>query len=166
MGFSMQILALQLFNNKNRPYFRYFVNSVPVLAILDTGSEAPVWCAGENDFLKAYPCAIKQNWDAEISGFGIGAEKSLVYVIPNFELTDGTTTYRINSLHVAVCDHPLIGCDFVMSDTMFAKTKTVIKRIGNKWAEIHFEKDCYHCAVRRGAGTFNIVTFAQEEISD
>ena len=39
---------------------------------------------------------------------------------------------------VAVCYHPLIGYDFVMSDTMFSKTDTFIHRIGNKYVEIFF----------------------------
>ena len=166
MGLSMQTLALQLFNNKNRPFFRFFLSGKPVTALIDSGAETPVWCKGEEKFKEVYPQAKKLDWKCELRGFGVGAETALVYVIPNFELTDGTATYRINNLHVAVCDHPLIGCDFVMSDTMFAKTKTLINRIGNKWAEIHFEKDCYYCAVRRGAGKFNIITFAQDEVQN
>ena len=160
----MRTLRLELFRKLDRPVFSYYSNDVEIMALLDSGSYAPVWCAGEDDFLKAYPHAMKQSWDAEISGFGVGAEKSLVYVIPEFELTNGTTIYRINNLYLAVCDHPMIGCDFVMSDTMFSKTNTLINRLGDKWAEFQFEKDSYHCAVRRGAGAFKIVAFAQEEI--
>ena len=64
---------------------------------------------------------------------------------------------------VAVCYHPLIGCDFVMSDTMFSKADTYIHRIGKKQIEVLFEKDQYQCAVKNALGTFSIVTFAQEE---
>lgn len=86
-----------------------------------------------------------------------------MYVIPGFDLSSGEEIYQIKNLYIAVCDHPLIGYDFVMSDTMFAQTKTVINRIGSKWAEIHFEKDVYQCAVKRGNGIFSIVTFAQDD---
>ena len=161
----MRILRLELFSRMDRPAFGYISNGTEVTALFDTGANAPVWCKGKDKLLLAYPQAKKLDWNSKIHGFGIGAEKALVYVIPCFELTDGKETYRINNLHVAVCDHPLIGCDFVMSDTMFSKTNTMINRIGEKWVEIQFEKDCYYCAVRRGAGTFKIVTFAQEETS-
>lgn len=46
---------------------------------------------------------------------------------------------------------------------MFSKTNTLIYRLDNKRVEILFEKVLYQCAVKNAAGTFSIVTFAQDE---
>lgn len=160
----MRTLVLQLFNRKNRPSFRYKSNDVMIDALLDTGAETPIWCKGEKKLLLAYPDAVKQDWESEIRGFGKDAEKGAVYAIPEFSLTDGKECYKIQNLLIAACDHPLIGYDMVMSDTMFSKADTNIHRIGNKFVEILFEKEIYQCAARRGNNTFGIVTFAQEEM--
>ena len=160
----MQTLVLQLFNRKNRPSFRYELNDEKIDALIDTGVEAPVWCKGEKKLLLAYPDAVKLDWKSEIRGFGKDPENGAVYVIPEFSLTDGNVSYKIKNLQIAVCDHPLIGYDFVLSDTMFSKTDTNIHRIGNKYIEIVFEKDIYQCAAKRGKGSFSIITFAQDEI--
>lgn len=132
------------------------------MALIDSGAETPVWCAGETEFLAAYPDAVKQRWDTAIHGFGMGAENGKVYLIPKFELPDGNETYRIINLLVAVCLHPQIGYDFVLSETMFSKTNTYQNRIGERYLKYYFEKDEYHCAVKRRSGTFNIVTFSQD----
>ena len=159
----MRTLVLQLFNRKNRPSFSFVVNEREVTALVDTGAETPVWCSTEDDFLEAYPDAIKQNWESEVRGFGKDSEKGVVYVIPEFTLSDSKEVYRINNLPIVVCNHPLIGYDFVLSDTMFSKADTFIHRIGNKYLEILFEKESYQCAVKRANGSFSIVTFSQEE---
>ena len=159
----MRTLVLQLFNRKNRPSFRYISNNVKIDALLDTGAETPVWCKGEKKFLIAYPEAKKLDYDSEIHGFGKDAEKGKVYVIPEFVLSDTIEKYVIRNLQLVVCDHPLIGYDFVMSDTMFSNADTFIHRIGSKYIEIFFEKDSYQCAVKRAGGTFSIVVFSQGE---
>ena len=51
-----------------------------------------------------------------------------------------------------------------MSDTMFAKTNTAIRRLGVKEMSIEYEKNEYRCAVKRAGGAFGIVTFSQKEI--
>lgn len=162
----MRTLALQLYNRKNRPTFSYTSNNEEVTALFDSGAEAPVWCTGEKGFVAAYPDAKKLEEETKIFGFGKEAEMAAVYIIPDFSLTDGNEVYRIKNLQVAVCYHPLIGCDFVMSDTMFFKADTYIHRIGKKQIEVFFEKDQYRCAVKNAPGTFSIVTFAQEEAKE
>ena len=159
----MRVLVLQLFNRKNRPSFSYISNDTEVSALLDSGSEAPVWCTGENKFLAAYPQAKKLDWKTEIYGFGKEQETASVFIIPEFILEDGKEVYKIINLQIGVCYRPQIGYDFVMSDTMFSKTNTTIYRIGKKRVELSFEKNSYHCAVRKGSGTFGIVTFSQDE---
>ena len=158
----MRTLVLQLFNRKNRPSFQYVSNDTRIMALIDSGAETPVWCAGEEEFLAAYPDAVKQNWNSEIHGFGREPEEGLVYIIPEFVLSDQNTEYRIRNLQLVVCDHPLIGYDFVMSDTMFSNADTFIHRVGSKYIEIFFEKDSYQCAVKKAGGTFSIVVFSQE----
>ena len=56
-------------------------NGIRFTVLFDTGAEAPVWCAGEKDFQSAFPDAIKQDWEGEISGFGTAPEKGFVYAI-------------------------------------------------------------------------------------
>ena len=158
----MRTLVLQLFNRKNRPSFRYESSNVTVDALIDTGAETPVWCRGERRFKRAYPDAVKQDWESEIRGFGKDAEKGAVYIIPQFILTDGNEKYVVENLQLVVCKHPHIGYDFVMSDTMFAKTDTFIHRINNKYVEIMYEKGRYQCAAKRAGGAFSIVVFSQE----
>ena len=113
--------------------------------------------------MSAFPDAIKQDWEGEIRGFGTSPQKGAVYIIPKFELDDGNEKYRIINLLIAVCYRPSIGYDFVMSDTMFAKTDTTIRRMRGKQLIIEYEKEEYRCAVKRAGGTFSIVTFSQEE---
>ncbi len=84
---------------------------------------------------------MKQNWKSEIRGFGKDAEEATVYAIPEFSLSDGKERYKIQNLLIAVCNHPLIGYDLILSDTMFSKADTYIHRIGNKFVEIVFEKE-------------------------
>ena len=158
----MQTLVLKLFNRKNRPCFSYVSNDEEVMALLDSGAETPVWCAGEGEFRAAYPDAQKLDWKTEIHGFGSEPEQSAVYIIPEFVLSNNGVVYKIENLQVAVCYHPLIGCDFVMSDTMFSKADTFIHRIGKKYVEFFFENDSYRCAVKRADGAFSIVVFSQE----
>jgi len=163
MGCFMRTLVLQLFNRRNRPVFSYYSNGEEIVALLDSGAESPVWCSGETGFLAAYPDAVRIDQKTKIFGFGKEAEMASVFIIPEFVLSDASESYRIKNLQVAVCYHPLVGCDFIMSDTMFSKTNTLIYRLDNKRVEILFEKDLYQCAVKNAAGTFSIVTFAQDE---
>ncbi len=162
----MRTLVLQLYNRKNRPSFMYTSNGLDVTALMDSGAETPVWCTGERKVIKAYPEAVKLKWKAQIRGFGQKYEKASVYIIPRFSIKTPDEEYNIINLQIAVCNHSQIGYDFVMSDTMFSKTNTYINRLGKKYMEIYFEKDVYQCASKRGAGTFSIVTFSQEDISE
>ena len=159
----MRTLVLKLFNIKNRPSFSYSANGLDVKALIDTGAETPVWCTGEKKFQMVYPTAKKQDWQTEIRGFGGNPEKADVYVIPEFSLSDGKETYRIINLEVAVCNHHLIGYDFVMSDTMFYRVDTFIHRMNDKYVEFFFDKEEYQCVSKRGNGSFSIVVFSQEE---
>ena len=142
---SAPILQLNLINIVKRPMCSFIHNDVEILALFDSGALIPVWCTSEKAFLKAYPEAELINKDGYISGFGEGVSKCKIYKLPVFELSNGNDFYRILNLHVAVCQNPEIGCSLVMSDTMFSKTDTLIKRRGNKMLEIFADKNEYQC---------------------
>ncbi len=157
----MQDLVLQLFNSKSRPTFSYMCNGIEVMALFDTGADTPVWCKGEKAFIEVYPDARKLEGKALINGFGKNPESASVYIIPEFIIENRNVAYKLANLQVAVCYRPLIGCDFILSETMFSKTDTYIYRIENKRLEILFEKEIYQCSVKSGPGTFSVVTYTQ-----
>lgn len=154
-----QTLSLKLFSSKSRPSFSYMSNGREVIALFDTGAATPVWCMGEKKFLKAYPDAKKSARMCQISGFGKDTEQGLVYTIPKFVLNDDNASYCIDDLQVAVCHHPTIGFDFVLSDTMFSKTDTLICRRNEKKMDIIFNKCTYQCIVITKPNSFSISTF-------
>jgi hypothetical protein len=135
-------------------------NKVEITALFDTGASTPVWCMGVEKFKLAYPDAIKKEGICKITGFGQGEEIAYIYGIPVFELNGGDN-YKIVNLQVAVCMHPQIGYDFIMSDTMFSKTDTLIKRRGNKELIIYYDKEEYNCLVKNIGDSFNITTYSQ-----
>ena len=164
MGLSEQTLSLRLLRTRNRPFFLYHSGEIDVLAMMDTGALTPVWCMGENRFLAAYPDAIKNQGErCKVAGFGEKPLPGDVYVIPSFKLENEGTTYCVKNLQIAICNHPQIGCDFVLSDTMFSQTDTLIKRRGQKHVEIVFDRDEYYCTPRYDGDRFTVVTWAQDE---
>ena len=85
---------------------------------------------------------------------------------PSFQMASNNfkfTALLDTGSEAPVCYRPSIGYDFVMSDTMFAKTDTTIRRMRGKQLIIEYEKEEYRCAVKRAGGTFGIVTISQEE---
>lgn len=158
----MLTLSLKLFNRKHRPSFVFYENGSEVYALLDTGAETPVWCAGKSLFEAIYPNAIKRNSKCKIYGFGKEYEEALVYVIPEFKLYDEKCTYKIKGLYVAVCSRPNLGYDFIFSDTMFSKADTYIFRRNNKRLEVHFDKEEYICAVKSIKDAMSITVFSNK----
>lgn len=139
MDQSMQALRLRLSNTKSRPMFRYQSGEAMVVALMDTGAETPVWCGEGKDLLRAYPDAVKKDEVCELSGFGKGTVTANVYVLPEFRLENEGKCYRIKNLQIMQCFRPDIGCDFVLSDTMFSNVDTLIYRHGKKCIDI-----CYY----------------------
>lgn len=82
-------------------------------------------------------------------------------MIPVFQLVDGQSTYKIINLQVSVCAHPVIGCDFVFSDTMFSKADTFIQRRKEKAIDIIFDKSKYICTPKYAGSRFTVTTWAQ-----
>jgi len=160
----VQTLRLNLINSQSRPTYSFSRNGVEILAMYDSGAIVPVWCLSEKSLLKSYPEAILVNETGYISGFGKGKEECKIYKIPVFELSDENATYRINNLHIAVCKQPQIGCTLIMSETMFSKTDTLIKRINEKSLIFYYDKTEYNCTFKYySADKFSIAIWAQNE---
>ena len=108
------------------------------------------------------PFIVYQSGTVEVTALIDTGALTPVYIIPVFELADNHSVYRINNLQVAVCRHPEIGCDFVLSDTMFSKTDTLISRRKEKRMNIIFDKSEYYCTPRYDGNRFTVVTWAQD----
>lgn len=162
MDQSERTLSLRLLNSRERPFIYYSSGSIDVTALIDTGALTPVWCMGKKRFLKAYPEALKQaDETCLVSGFGEMPIEGETYIIPEFILHGEGSPYVVKNLYVAVCRHPRIGCDFVLSDTMFSHTDTMIRRRGLKRLEISFNRPYYMSTPRFEVDGFTISTWAQ-----
>jgi hypothetical protein len=118
---------------------------------------------GKARLQKAYPCAKQKDENCDVAGFGEKPIKGDVFIIPEFILSDGNATYKIIDLQIAVCDHPQIGCDFVLSDTMFSHADTLFFRRNQKHVDIVYDKKEYHCTARYEGERFTVVTWAQNK---
>ena len=165
MDRSEQALLLKLHNSRERPIFTHTVNNEDITMLFDSGALAPVWCMGKNKLLRAYPEAVNKNEKCLISGFGKEAIEGEAYTLPLFQLTDQGVSYKIKNLQVAVCKAPGIVCDFVLSDTMFSKADTMIRRRKGKALEILFDKEEYCCTPKynNDRTKFSVAVWAQEE---
>lgn len=160
---SKQTLSFKLINSRTRPFISYYSENREVLALIDTGALTPIWCMGVKSFLKAYPNAIHKSGETcHISGFGQTPIIGKTYIIPRFVLQDTNASYVILNLQVAVCRHPQIGCDFVLSDTMFSKTDMCIIRRGKKRLVLHYDQNSYQCTPLYSGNHFTVTTWGQD----
>ena len=123
MDTSHQILELELIRRYDRPHFEY----EGILFLLDSGANMPVWCSGKELFIDTYPTAKETELTAHIKGFGEGCTEASVFNIPEFSLVNCNTSFKINNLRIAVTDIDRIGCDFLMSNTMFKRVDYSVK---------------------------------------
>ena len=117
---------------------------------------------GERKLLLACPDAVKTGMQCELTGFGKHARVCNIYKLPLFDLNEGGVHYRIANLYIAEARNPSIGCDFVLSDTMFAKTDTNILRMKDKRLVITFENHDHRCTFRQMGKRMSISTWAQD----
>lgn len=135
-----QVLSFPLNNTLTRQVFEYDIDGIKLLFMYDSGAQIPVWCINPEILIKAYPNTRKTEFKCEISGFGNYTEISDIYVIPLFELSTGSISFKIQNLFVATLFKPYIGCDFLLSETMFSKTDMVITRRKKRNLMITFDK--------------------------
>ena len=148
MGLLTQTLVFPLTNRSARQVFDYETSTAQIRFMYDTGARVPVWCSDESFLTVAYPDAYRTAMVGRVSGFGKGTENSLVYCIPRFVLSDGIREFVIKDLLVAVLFKPQIGCDFLISETMFSKTDTFTFRRKKKELHILAENKEFHCTAK------------------
>ena len=164
MGSSIQTLVLPLTNQRSRQIFRYDNGIEKIRMMYDSGARVPVWCTGHELLCKAYPEAVKTDLSSDVSGFGSGSEQGDVYVIPEFELSDGSARYVIHNLSIVSISKPNIGCDLLISETMFAKADTTTLRREKRELHIIYEDRDYYCtAVRRDGTMLDVAVWTQEK---
>ena len=116
----------------------------------------------EKELLKAFPSAIKKEETYKLTGFGKGAVEASAFVIPDFRLEKGDACYCIKNLQILQTYRPDIGCDFLLSDTIFSNVDTFIYRHGKKQLEIRYYKPEYQCTPIYGNDRFKISVWSQE----
>ena len=135
-----QVLRFPLTNVLSRQIFEYQINGCNVLMMYDSGAQIPVWCRSEELFCRVFPDAKKTDFYCDISGFGREVERSNVYIIPLFELSVKGALFQIKNLLIANLFKPFIGCDLLLSETMFSKTDTLTTRRGKRELCISYTK--------------------------
>lgn len=135
-----QVLRFPLTNILSRQIFEYQINGWNVMMMYDSGAQIPVWCRSEELFRRVFPDAKKTDLYCDISGFGRETERSSVYIIPLFELSRKDASFQIRNLLVATLFKPFIGCDFLLSETMFSKTDTLTVRRGRRELCVSYAK--------------------------
>ena len=131
MGLQDQVLSFPL----------TYDNGEELLTIMyDSGAQIPVWCSGIDLLMDAYPNAKKTDYHCEIAGFGKDTELSNIYMIPEFCLANDGVKFTISNLIVAELFKPFIGCDLLLSETMFSKTDTHTNRRIKRELNIIFDK--------------------------
>ena len=164
MDRSVQTLSLKL-SNRNRPVFSFVPPNSKgrgVVALFDTGAVTPVWCSGEKLLRVVYPDIIDKEIKSEVTGFGRGSVEGKVFVIPRFELSNDGVTYSILNLQIVESFNQRIGCDFVLSNTMFSHTDTNIVRREDQRIDITFDKKEYQCTPITAGNRFVVTTWVQE----
>lgn len=133
-------LSFQLTNVLTRQLFEYDTGNALITMLYDSGAQIPVWCAGKEVLLEAYPDAKKTSLKCIISGFGKEKETAEIYVLPAFELSNGEISFVIENLYIAELSKPFIGADFIISETMLSKTNTTTIRLDRRELQISYKK--------------------------
>ena len=164
MESSIQTLALPLINKYSRQFFNQTVNQIDVRFLYDSGAKMPVWCSSVTKFMEVFTDASRLKESCMISGFGKGRENADVYMIPCFEIRDGDIRYQIERLVIAILPKPYMGCDFLISETMFAKIDTFSYRMRKRELHLMFEDRPYRCTARKLKGEIlDISVWSQDE---
>ena len=138
MGSQVLTLSFPLTNVMTRQIFEYNTGNSDITMMYDSGAQIPVWCTGSAVLLDAYPKALKTDLLCTISGFGREKDVGKIYVLPEFILSSGENTMVIDNLYIAELFKPFIGCDFLISETMFSKADTTTLRRGKRELLITF----------------------------
>lgn len=133
----------------------------------DSGARMPVWCTGDELLCKAYPDAKKTDLFCNVTGFGTGSENGHVYLVPEFVVSDGVSRYVIHNLCIISMLKPNIGCDLLISETMFAKADTTTMRREKRELQIIYEDREFYCTpIRRDGTMIDVTIWTQEKRKD
>ena len=120
--------------------FKFETNGIKVIALYDSGAVTPVWAKNERMLKEVFPLAEKQERTCLLSGFGKGAVSCNIYKISEWALDNGEERYVIKNLHIIVNENPSIGCDMILSATMFSHADVMIRQKEEKSITIYFDK--------------------------
>lgn len=111
-----------------RPIFKAYINNISFKCMLDTGADIPVFCKGTQLFkaLTKEMKGVSEFKDSLISGFGKNVEKTMLWNIDDFKLSDQSKSILYKGMKIAVVNKPNIPCDMILSASMFMKMKYVI----------------------------------------
>ena len=166
MALPDRMLLFPLTNQQSRLLFEYDTGNAVITMMYDSGAQIPVWCTGEDVLSSAYPDAVRTDYYCLVSGFGKDAEKSPIFIIPRFQLSDSIHSYTIRNLYIAALMKPSIGCDLLISETMLSKTDTTIIRRGERSLRIDFsdlDRDYQCTALRREKDLRGIAVWTEIE---
>lgn len=93
-----------------------------------------------------------------VTGFGTGSEKGNVYIIPESVISDGKSRFLIHNLSVISILKTSIGCDLLISETMFSKADTTILRREKREIQIVYDDRKYYCTPLGRDGTMTDLT--------
>ena len=165
MASPVQTLSFQLTNVSTKQIFEYNTGNSEITMMYDSGAQIPVWCAGKEVLLAAYPDVRKKALCCTISGFGKEKDNGDIFVIPHFCLTNGEAKFAIDNLYIVELFKPFIGCDFLLSETIFSKSDTTTVRRGKRELHILFDDlgRNYQCTPKKhGKEVAEIAVWTQE----
>ncbi|MCM1088555.1 MAG: hypothetical protein NC318_07515 [Blautia sp.] len=127
MKFNMQRVK----NSYDMPLINNIHKNTQIQCLLDTGARVPVWCAGKEELKSYYTDCYKQDAVFLLSGFGKGQEIADVYVMPDFELSNGKSAIHYKDLLIAVIDKDF-SFNMILSYTMFNKMNVSINTFSSR----------------------------------
>lgn len=155
-------LRFMFISGSSRPIFSFVANgSEEVVAMYDSGAITPVWAKNERMLRSLFPLVEKQTRSCLLSGFGMGAVVCSVYKITELSFENEGERYVIRNLPIVVNENPSIGCDMVLSATMFSHADVMIKQREGKSITIYFDKETYFSAPLWSNGHMSIATWTQ-----
>ncbi len=122
------IFPLNITLDSPRPIFKAFINNISFKCMLDTGADIPIFCKGEMLFkeLTKEMSGVSEFKISSIGGFGKNDERTVLWNIDDFVLSDKNSSIVYKEMKIAVVDKPKIPCDMILSASMFMKMKYVI----------------------------------------
>lgn len=161
-----RILTISLDKNSSKPVFKLQKNELPIMCMFDTGADTPVWCSGVDYFKTLFPDSEKVDGIFLLGGFGSGASRADMYMIPEFELFN----IKFKKFFVAMSDKRRFSYDLILSYTLFSKMDySILNRNQNTpTMKIIFDNRDYFTGIRWHHDKYiqRIYSFTQDDNSN